>query len=115
MSKKNCLAVNKPWGYFEQFTLNEKSTVKILLVKSGESLSLQNHKKREELWIALDDGLIVQIGNVKKKFKKGSSVFVKKGQKHRLLAKKTARVLEISFGSFDEKDIVRYEDKYKRC
>lgn len=115
MIKLNHFTTNRPWGYFEQFTLNEKSTVKVLLVRAEEQLSLQSHKKRNELWFALDDGLIVQIGKVKKRFKKGSLVYIKKGQKHRLIAKKTARVLEISFGTFDEKDIIRHEDKYKRC
>ena len=38
---------------------------------------------------------------------------IKKGQKHRLIG--PGRVLEISFGDFDENDIIRYEDDYQRC
>ena len=38
-----------------------------------------------------------------------------RGQKHRLIGNETGgRVLEISFGKFDEKDIERFEDDYGR-
>ena len=38
-----------------------------------------------------------------------------RGQKHRLIGNETGgRVLEISFGKFDEKDIERFEDNYGR-
>ena len=44
MKKKS---VEKPWGGFEQFTLNEISTVKILTIKPGQTFSLQNIKAGE--------------------------------------------------------------------
>ena len=40
----------RPWGGLEQFTLNEKTTVKILTVKAGKRLSLQYHHNRKEFW-----------------------------------------------------------------
>tara|TARA_Y100000310_G_scaffold344615_1_gene458315 strand:- start:4921 stop:5271 length:351 start_codon:yes stop_codon:yes gene_type:complete len=113
MSKRPKL-VEKPWGKFEEYSTNEKTTVKIITVKKGEILSLQSHKHRKELWVALDEGLIAQISGRKKKLKKGETILVPKKAKHRVMAKENARFLEISFGKFDENDIVRYEDKYGR-
>ncbi|MEM4326975.1 MAG: phosphomannose isomerase type II C-terminal cupin domain [Candidatus Diapherotrites archaeon] len=108
------LKVKKPWGKFEQYTLNEKTTVKIITVNKNQKLSLQKHEKRKELWVALDEGLIAEINGKKKKLKTGQMVIVPKKAKHRISATKTARFLEISFGHFDENDIKRYEDIYGR-
>ena len=106
--------VKRPWGGFEPFVLNEKCTVKILKVKANGVLSLQKHKRRREMWYFLTDGW-VQIGTKKKRVKKGERVVVGKGVAHRIFSKGgKVEVLEISFGTFDEKDEVRLEDKYGR-
>jgi len=107
--------VQRPWGNFKQFTLNEKSTVKILTVKPNQTLSLQKHRKREEKWYFLTDGY-VELGNKEKKIKKGETITVRKMQSHRVFAKgKTVKFLEISYGTFNEKDEIRLEDKYGRA
>jgi len=101
--------VKRPWGDFKQFALNEKSTVKILSVKPNETLSLQKHKNRKEMWYFLTDGW-VQIGIKKKKVKKGEIITVRKMQAHRIFAKKKkVEVLEIAFGKFNEKDEIRWQ------
>ena len=107
---------NKPWGSFDQYTLNERSTVKILTVNPGARTSLQSHKHRKELWVALDEGLHVQIGKRMIPLRKESSIVVRKGVRHRLRCEGRSRVrlLEISFGDFSENDIERYEDDYGR-
>jgi mannose-1-phosphate guanylyltransferase/mannose-6-phosphate isomerase len=108
--------VKKPWGSFDQYTLNKRSTVKILTINPGANTSLQSHKHRKEFWVALDQGVRVQIGKEKIVLRKGSNILVKKGTKHRLQCEGSlaARVLEISFGEFSENDIIRYEDDYGR-
>ena len=107
--------VRRPWGVFKQFALNEKCTVKILSVNSGGVLSLQKHKNRREMWYFLTDGW-VQIGTRKKRVKKGEQVVIGKGRAHRIFSKGgKVEVLEVSFGTFDEKDEVRLEDKYGRA
>ncbi len=106
--------VRKPWGKFEEFATNEKATVKIITVNKGGVLSLQSHRRREELWVALDSGLTAIINGKKKKLAKGKVVIVPRRAKHRMLASKKARFLEVSFGHFNELDIKRYEDKYGR-
>jgi mannose-6-phosphate isomerase len=112
---KDTLVDHRPWGKFEQFTDNEISTVKILTVIPNKKLSLQSHHHREELWIALDNYAIVEIDGVVKHLKKGEQVFIPQKTKHRLMSENnTAEILEISFGQFDENDIVRYEDDFGR-
>ena len=106
--------VIKPWGEFLRFTLNERSTVKIINVKPHQVLSLQYHHNRKEMWYFLTEGY-VQIGEKKRKVKEGEIVNVEKGQIHRIFSKgKRVRVLEIAEGKFNEKDIVRLKDKYGR-
>jgi len=108
--------VDKPWGSFDRYTLNEPSTVKILTIKPGATTSLQSHKRRREFWVALDKGIQIQIGDKEIPFRKGSSIIVEKGKRHRIRcdSKSDARILEISFGHFSENDIVRYDDEYGR-
>jgi mannose-6-phosphate isomerase-like protein (cupin superfamily) len=109
------MIVKKPWGQFEQFTHNEISTIKILTVLPNKRLSLQSHKNREELWIALDDEVIAEVNDIKHVLKKGEKIRIPKEAKHRLSAEnKVVRVLEISYGNFDEEDITRYEDDFER-
>ncbi len=105
----------RPWGNFIQYAHNEKCTVKIITVTPGGMLSLQSHKSRDELWVILDEGLRVEVGDRVLEPKPGETVTIMRGTKHRLSsAGKTARLLEIAFGDFDEDDIVRYEDVYGR-
>ena len=106
--------VKRPWGLFRQFALNEKCTVKIIEVKPMEELSLQKHKKREENWYFITSG-IIQLGKNIKRIKEGEMVKIRKNTPHRILAgANKVKVLEISFGNFDEKDEIRLEDKYHR-
>ncbi len=113
----------RPWGQFEQFSHNEQTTVKIITVKSGQRLSKQRHKHRDELWIALDDGLVAEIDDKITELKKGDKIFIPKTTIHRISAKddllnkqgiKEARFLEIAYGEFDESDIERLSDDYGR-
>lgn len=105
----------RPWGDFEQFCHNEKTTVKIISVKPNSKLSLQYHNHREEFWRILEGKGQVVLGEEIINTKKGASFFIPKKIKHRIITKNASlKVLEISFGNFDEKDIVRLEDQYNR-
>ena len=74
----------RPWGGFRRYTHNQLSTVKIITVNPGDILSLQ--------------------------------IFIPHGTLHRMagVGDNPSRWLEISFGEFDEDDIVRLEDHYGR-
>jgi len=104
----------RPWGFFKVFASNEKCTVKIIHVDAGQVLSKQYHDKRDELWVMLDDALTVEIGEKIFNPEKDEEIFIPKGTVHRLSSEKGGDILEVSFGEFDEKDIIRVEDKYGR-
>lgn len=106
----------RPWGGFRRYTHNQLSTVKIITVKPGEILSLQYHHHRDELWVALDTGLRVTLGDRVWDPEPYEEIFIPHGTKHRIAGAgdKPSRWLEISFGEFDEEDIVRLEDHYGR-
>ncbi|RJL26513.1 mannose-6-phosphate isomerase [Bailinhaonella thermotolerans] len=105
----------RPWGNFEQFTHNEPTTVKIITVAPGRRLSLQRHRLRDELWVALDAGAVFEVAGRRIEPQVGDRVFIKAGETHRLgSAGPEIRVLEIAFGHFDEDDIERLEDDHGR-
>jgi len=104
----------RPWGFFERFTLNQISSVKILTVKAGEEFSLQKHHNRAEFWRILSGKGSVVVGDDIFPAKKGDEFFVPIETNHRVTAQEEMEVLEISLGEFDEGDIVRISDKYNR-
>ena len=108
--------VDKPWGRFEQYTHNLPCTVKIITVAPGGVLSRQYHYQRDELWVVLDAGAKVELGEDVLYPEVGEELFLPRETVHRLSAagKEPVRILEISFGEFHEEDIVRLEDVYGR-
>lgn len=110
------LIVKKPWGQFDQFTLNEVTTIKILSVNKGGSLSLQYHNNREEFLRIISGHPLVTVGENIKIANPGDEFIIEKLQSHQIEAKDDdAQILEISYGDFDEEnDIIRIKDKYGR-
>lgn len=105
----------RPWGMFERFALNEKCTVKLVYVDGDKRLSLQYHNNRSELWKVIKGPVKVQLGTDTKTLQEGESITIPENTIHRLIGAGTnATILEISTGEFDESDIVRLEDDYKR-
>ena len=108
----------RPWGSFRRFVHDEPCTVKLITVLPGERLSLQSHKHRSEMWVFLDPGGIVEIDGETSRPEVGDTVFIACGAKHRLAADAACadpvRIVEMGFGTFDEDDIVRYDDQYGR-
>jgi len=106
---------NKPWGKFIEFTHEKLCTVKILTINSEEAFSLQHHEKRDEFWYIISGNGTIKIGGDRSPIVVGGNYFIKKGINHRIEAGSApVIVLEISFGEFDEGDIVRLKDKYGR-
>ncbi len=106
----------RPWGNFERFTLNEKSTVKLITVNPGEAFSLQTHVRREEFWHIISGSGTITIGNDKAAAYPGEHFAIAAGVAHRAEAGgETLVFLEIAFGEFDESDIIRLEDRYGRA
>lgn len=107
---------HRPWGSFEQFTTNARTTVKVITVDPGARLSLQRHTHRDEQWVILDDGVEVEVGGEVSRPPVASQVWVPRGTLHRManVGLAPVRVLEISYGDFDEDDIERIADDYNR-
>ena len=107
---------DRPWGWFRRYADNEVCTVKIIEVDPGESLSLQRHQHRDELWVALDAGLVVTIDDAVTVAERGQEFYVPRGSVHRVAGAEDgpARFMEVAFGEFDEEDIERLDDRYGR-
>jgi mannose-6-phosphate isomerase len=107
--------VERPWGAFEQYASNQEVTVSLMTVQPGQRLSLQAHTGRAELWIALDDGAEVQIGEERLYPRAGDELWIPANTQHRLSAtNRPVRVLEIAFGNWQQADIIRFADDYTR-
>lgn len=108
--------VERPWGSFKQYAHNSPCTVSLMTVHPGMRLSLQSHTGRAELWIVLDDGAVVQVGEETREYKAGDEIWIRVNQKHRLSCKGPApvRVLEVAFGNWQQEDIQRYADDFGR-
>ncbi len=108
--------VERPWGSFKQFAHNKDCTVSLMTVLPGQRLSLQSHSGRAELWIVIDDGAVVQVGEEERACRAGDEIWIRANEKHRLscTGEKSVRVLEVAFGNWQQEDITRYADDYKR-
>lgn len=105
----------RPWGSFEEFCKNEVCTVKMLTVNPNEELSLQYHNHRDEFWKIIAGKAKIVIGEQTINAKEEDEFFIERGIKHRIkTGDSSVKILEISFGKFNEQDIVRLEDKYNR-
>ena len=112
----NVVRTEKPWGHFEQYAHNLPCTVKIITVEPGGTLSRQYHHHRDELWVILDAGAEIELGDEVLRPEASEELFIPRGTVHRLscVGENPARILEVSFGVFDEDDIVRLDDVYGR-
>jgi mannose-6-phosphate isomerase len=109
------LVDHRPWGNFRQYTLNEPTTVKLITVEAGQQLSLQRHRHRDELWVVLDEGLLIRVGDETVRASAGQEFFIPRGTLHRVASgPTTGRFVEVCFGLFDEGDIERLDDVYGR-
>lgn len=108
--------VVRPWGEFKQYAHNEDCTVSLMEVKPGQRLSLQSHTGRAELWIVLDPGAQVQVGEATRECRPGDEIWIPANEKHRLacIGGSPCRVLEVAFGNWQQADITRYEDDFHR-
>jgi mannose-1-phosphate guanylyltransferase/mannose-6-phosphate isomerase len=107
--------VTRPWGCFKQYAHNQPVTVSLMTVEPDQRLSLQSHANRAELWVALDDGAAVQVGEEVLHPAAGDEVWIPKNTQHRLSSLgRRVRMLEVAFGDWQQDDIVRYADDYQR-
>ncbi len=108
----------RPWGEYYGWDSGKGWNLKTIYVKPGKRLSLQYHRRREEWWLLLqgDASAVVHAASGERTvaLKKGEVFRVKKKQVHRLASKRGGIIVEVAYGDFDERDIVRLDDDYGR-
>lgn len=107
----------RPWGSYKTLETGDRYRIKRVVVKPGESLSLQMHYHRSEHWVVIRGTAQVTIGDKTFFVHEGESTFVPKSTLHRLanLGKIPLEIIEVQNGEYvEEDDIVRFEDKYGR-
>jgi mannose-1-phosphate guanylyltransferase/mannose-6-phosphate isomerase len=105
----------RPWGSQKQYAHNQEVTVTLIVLSPGHRLSLQSHANRAELWIVLDEGAVIQVGEEVLHPKPGDEIWIPAGVRHRLSNTGVeVRVLEVGFGDWQQVDITRFQDDYGR-
>ena len=109
--------INKPWGEEILFARTARYAGKILLIRAGESLSLQYHERKEETLYLQAGSLRVVLPQAPpperdRTLGAGSAVHLPPGTQHRLEALTDCVVFEVSTPELE--DVVRLEDRYGR-
>ena len=107
----------RPWGNYTSVADGSNWQVKKIIVKSGESLSLQSHKYRTEHWVVVSGTAFVEIEGNENILQKNESIYIPLGSKHRLSNRWQEKLIliEIQSGNYlGEDDITRFEDNYGR-
>ncbi|MCI4444896.1 MAG: phosphomannose isomerase type II C-terminal cupin domain [Candidatus Aminicenantes bacterium] len=106
----------RPWGKFRSYPHQLASSLKIITVNPGGTLSLQYHQYRAEYWVILDKGLEITLGDKTWQPEPGEEIFIPAATPHRLkgVGPSPARVMELWLGPSTEEDIIRLEDIYGR-
>lgn len=120
----------RPWGAIEILANQENASVRLLSIEAQGRLSFQRHLCRDELFVALDDniGLDICAGPLPEDvdpyderieslvLEKGDYVLIPRGVWHRTKASMDrVRLLEVAFGLYDQdSDIQRRWDDFER-
>ncbi len=117
MGKRPARFVHKPWGHEEIFAETDRYAGKILVVKSGECLSLQYHEKKEETLRVLNGTIIFATGSDATALESvelgpGDVFHIPPGMIHQMEAVTDCTLIEVSTAELD--DVVRLSDRYGR-
>ncbi len=110
--------VEKPWGHELIWAATDDYVGKLLVVKAGESISLQFHKVKDESWYVLEGRAELELGAPgqgvlsSEIVAAGSSFRFAPGTVHRVRAVEDTTIIEVSTPQLD--DVVRLEDVYGR-
>ena len=111
-------SVEKPWGSELIWAETELYAGKILVVRAGQSLSLQFHNVKDESWYVLEGRAKLELGKAgegileEEVIGAGQAFRFPAGTVHRLSALEDTRILEVSTPQLE--DVVRLEDRYGR-
>ena len=109
--------VTRPWGLYTVLEEGPRFKIKRIMVRPGESLSLQMHHHRSEHWIIVSGMACVTNGEEEFLLDTNESTFIKPGRTHRLTNPGVIDLvmIEVQSGEYlGEDDIVRFTDIYGR-
>jgi mannose-6-phosphate isomerase len=110
--------VEKPWGYEIVYALTDRYCGKVLFIRAGEELSLQFHRRKDEVIYVHAGRIELEIGDPggpvdQEVVGPGRAFHLAPGVVHRWRALEDTVVLETSTPELD--DVVRLEDRYGRA
>jgi mannose-6-phosphate isomerase len=110
--------VEKPWGYEIVYAVTERYVGKVLFIRSGEQLSLQFHRRKDEVIYVHSGRIELEVGEPGRTpdvevVGAGRAFRFAAGVVHRWRALEDSYVLEVSTPELD--DVVRLEDRYGRA
>ena len=119
ITTKECIQLteHRPWGSFTILADEPDHKVKRIVVKSGQRLSLQRHKQRQEHWLVVSGQAVVTRNDELLTLGPGQAVDIAVGDIHRVQNDRDSDVvfIEVQLGEyFGEDDIERLEDDYGR-
>jgi mannose-6-phosphate isomerase-like protein (cupin superfamily) len=112
------MRTEKPWGYEDLISVNDKYVMKRLFMKAGHSCSLQFHEQKHETVYVVKGTLNVSVGESIRTLRdlvmhEGDHLILEPGVVHRMTAIEDCIYLEASTPELQ--DVVRLEDNYGRA
>lgn len=110
----------RPWGIFKVISDTELYKAKILTIFRDQSISLQYHNHRSEIWYVVSGkgsyvNCLLDKEYLTCEYSSGDIIEIPQGNVHKISADTETVIFEVQIGtSFDESDIIRLEDKYGR-
>ena len=108
----------RPWGNYDCLDKGERFQVKRIMVKSGQSTSMQRHLHRAEHWIVVSGTAEVTCDDETFMLTENEAAYIPLGSTHRLRnpGKTPLEIIEVQSGSYlGEDDIERIDDQYGRA
>jgi mannose-1-phosphate guanylyltransferase/mannose-6-phosphate isomerase len=109
--------VARPWGTYTVVEEGPGFKIKRIVVKPGQSLSLQMHHHRSEHWVVVSGVADVTLNDTATVINPNESTYIPIGAKHQLRNAGAADlvIIEVQCGAYvGEDDIVRFTDNYGR-
>jgi mannose-6-phosphate isomerase len=110
--------IEKPWGWELLWARTETYVGKLLFVRTGQALSLQFHKQKDESWYVSEGRAVLEMGApgdatpASEVVSAGAAFRIRPGTVHRVRAIEDTLIVEVSTPHLD--DVVRLEDDYGR-
>ncbi|MCP3985955.1 MAG: cupin [bacterium] len=113
----NARRIEKPWGYELIWAVTDRYAGKLLVIETGQRLSLQYHERKDESIYVLSGLLRLELENdsgeiVSEELGPGAHRRIHTGRRHRFGAIERTELMEVSTPELD--DVVRIEDDFGR-